>query len=114
MLAELREGINIKFSFYYKIPSIKFFDSCLVSGWLTFVTFYSLIDAVPVPELTTNSYQDRAPPKILLILMKWLCPSPCPKKDFIRDFLEIANMIKRMEKNNNEISSKEPGHFNKF
>ena len=84
------------------------------------VAFYSLIDAVPVPELMTNSEQDLrkppkgAPPKVVQILMNWLCGGGCPKKDFIRDFLEIANMIKRMEKNNNKISSKEPGHFNKF
>ena len=80
------------------------------------LAFYSLIDAVPVPERMTNSEQDLrgSPPKVVQILMNWLCGGGCPKKDFIRDFLEIADMIKRMEKNNNEISSKEPGHFNKF
>ena len=61
---------------------MNFFYSFFVSGWLTLVAFHSLIDAVPVSEVRTNSEQDlrgKAPPKIIKILMKWLCSGPCPK-----------------------------------
>ena len=63
--------------------SIKVFDSFFISGWLILVAFYPMIDVVPAPEVRTNSEQDlrgKVPPKIIQILMKWLCSGHCPKK----------------------------------
>ena len=83
------------------------FDVFLVPGWLTLiVVFDSLINAVPVPEIKTNSEQDlrKVPPKGVQILNRWICPW-CKHYGFLEDFLEIASMIKRMKKNTKNILS---------
>ena len=108
MLSKLKrwKNQNVNSNNILLLKYVLIFDSFLVSGWLTLiVVFDSLINAVPVPEIKTNSEQDlrNIPPKEVQALNRWICPY-C-KHYFLKDFLEIDSIIKRMKKNTKNILS---------
>ena len=70
------------------------------------MTLYSLINAVPVPEIRTDSELDdpkTSIPKEVQVICRWLgLPKKC---NVLKDILEVATMIKNIKKNKNKISS---------
>ena len=72
------------------------------------MTLYSLINAVPVPKIRTDSNSElddpkTSSPKAVQVICRWLgLPKKC---DVLKDILEVATMIKNMKKNRNKILS---------
>ena len=70
------------------------------------MTLYSLINAVPVPEIRTDSEVDdpkTSSPKEVQVICRWLgLPKKC---NVLKDILEVSTMIKNLKKNNKKLSS---------
>ena len=72
------------------------------------MTLYSLINAVPVPEIRTDSISELGDsktsiPKEVQVICRWLgLPKKC---DVLKDILEVSTMIKNMKKNKKKILS---------
>ena len=72
------------------------------------MTLYSLINAVPVPEIRTDLNSELGDPKTSIpkevqVICRWLgLPKKC---DILKDILEVSTMIKNMKKNKKKILS---------
>ena len=72
------------------------------------MTLYSLINAVPVPDIRTDSNSEldnpkTSSPKEVQVICKWLgLPKKC---DVLKDILEVSTMLKNMKKNKNKLLS---------
>ena len=70
------------------------------------MTLFSLINAVPVPEIRTDSNSEldnpkSSSPKEVQVICRWLgLPKKC---DVLKDILEVSTMIKNMKKNRNKL-----------
>ena len=72
------------------------------------MAFDSFINAVPVPEIRTDSDSElesekTSIPKEVQVICRWLgLPKKC---DIMKQILEVAPMIKSLKKNNKKLSS---------
>ena len=70
------------------------------------MTLYSLINAVPVPKIRTDSNSElddpkTSSPKAVQVICRWLgLPKKC---DVLKDILEVSTMIKNIQKNNKKL-----------